>query len=129
MGEGGGFVSYHAADNAAVRPTNRHEIDDGNHPASSFEAGVEHEAAIAIVARHARACLGCDLPAAMLRIAQKSREAGVPIKSRQAEPIDGAVAADERRRSAIADHGVVLDPALWPSGLWEDCHQGQGMNS
>ena len=119
----------HAADDAAVRMANGHEVDNGNHPASSFEAGVEHKAAVAIVARHARARLGRDLPAAMFRIAQKGRETGLPIESRQAKPIDGAVAPDERRRSAIADHGVVLDPALWPSGLSESCLQGQGMNS
>src|SRR6266478_1294532 len=63
----------HAAYDATVCLTHWHEIDDGNYPASSLEAGVEHQAAVAIVARHARARLGPDLPAAMVGADQKGR--------------------------------------------------------
>jgi hypothetical protein len=58
------------AHDAAVGPADRHEIHDGDDAAAGLEAGVEHQAAVAIMARHFRRRLGRDLPAAMLGPAQ-----------------------------------------------------------
>jgi hypothetical protein len=63
------------------------------------------------MARHLRRGLGGDLPAAMLGLAQNGRKAGLAVEARQAEPVDRSVPPDQRRGAAIADHGVILDPA------------------
>ena len=50
-----------------------------------------------------------DQPAAIVVIAENRREASLGIETRQAHPVDGAVASDERRGLAVADHGIVFD--------------------
>jgi hypothetical protein len=42
--------------------------------------------------------------------AEKCGEAGAGIEAREAQPVDGPIAADERSRLTIADERVVLDP-------------------
>src|SRR5688572_23769999 len=48
-------------------------------------------------------------PAAMLGRAEQRREAGARIEARQTEPIDRAIARDERRALAVADQRVVFN--------------------
>ena len=47
----------------------------------------------------------------MLVGAEQRGEAGVGIEGRPAQPVDRAVAADQRRGLAIADQPVIFDPA------------------
>ena len=54
-------------------------------------------------------------PAAVIGRAEERGETGAGVEAREAEPVDGPVAADERRRLAIADERVVLDAG---------CHDG-----
>ena len=53
-----------------------------------------------------RPCLG---------FAKERREARAAVEARQAEPVDRAVASNEREGLAIADDGVILDTA-WHQG-------------
>ena len=43
--------------------------------------------------------------------AEQRRKAGVGIEGRPAQPVDRAVAADQRRGLAIADQPIIFDPA------------------
>ncbi len=73
----------------------------------------QHQRAVEIAPRDAGRGVGrCYQPAAVLRLAEECRKAGRRIKARQAQPIDRAVAPDQRRRRAIADQRVILDPLV-----------------
>src|SRR5688500_5554252 len=50
-----------------------------------------------------------DAPAAVLGRAQERREAGRGIEARPAQPVDRAIARDERGGLAVADQRVVFD--------------------
>ena len=50
-----------------------------------------------------------EQPAAVPLVAEQRREAGVRVEAGQAEPVDRAVAADERSRLQVADQAVVLE--------------------
>ena len=54
-------------------------------------------------------CRG-EQPAPVRLVAEQRGEAGGRVEARQAEPVDRAVVADERRRLGVADQRVVLDP-------------------
>src|SRR5262249_7950934 len=58
---------------------------------------------------------GIDTPSSMLERAEQSGETRVAVEARQTPPGDGAVAANERGRPAIAKHGIVLN-AEWGFG-------------
>jgi hypothetical protein len=45
----------------------------------------------------------------MLGVAEQRCEAGIVVEARPAEPVDGAVAGNERRGLAIANEAVILD--------------------
>ncbi len=42
-------------------------------------------------------------------VAEQGREAGVAVEARPAQPVDRAVAVDQRRGLAVADEAVVFD--------------------
>src|SRR5690606_24251877 len=72
--------------------------------------GLQDQRPLAIAAGDAGGRVdGGDLPAPVLRPAEQGGEAGAGVEARPAEPVDGSVARDERRRLAVADQGVVLD--------------------
>ena len=52
-----------------------------------------------------------DLPAPVLGCPEKRREARIRIEARPAQPVDRAVAADERGGVAVPDQRVVFDPS------------------
>ena len=54
---------------------------------------------------------GRDQPAAVLVGAEQRGKAGIGIEGRPAQPVDRAVAADQRRGLAVADQSIVFDPA------------------
>ena len=47
----------------------------------------------------------------MLAVAEQRRKTRVGIEGGPAQPVDRSVAADQRRRLAIADQSIVFDPA------------------
>src|SRR5712691_5664860 len=53
-----------------------------------------------------------DQPSAVPGLAERRGKAGGGIETRQTQPIDRAVAADQRGRGAIADQGIVFDPLV-----------------
>src|SRR6185503_15627079 len=62
-----------------------------------------------------RFAVGTDQPASVLRLAQKRRETGIRVETWHAQPVDRAVTPDQRRRMAIADQCVILDPHQVPA--------------
>src|SRR5436309_293845 len=50
-----------------------------------------------------------NLPAAMLRRAEKRGEAGARVEARPAQPVDRAVAPDQRGGLAVADQRVIFN--------------------
>src|SRR5439155_6359140 len=90
----------------------RHAIDERDGAFVRFELGFENERVVAIAARHfSRLTPWGDEPATVLRFAQERGEAGPGVETRQAEPIDRAIFAHERRRVAIANQSVILNVA------------------
>ena len=93
----------------------RHEVDQPHRAGGGGEKRLQNQAVAAIAPGRAerRAFLSLygrrDQPAAMFRGAQKGGEAGIRIETRHAQPVDRAVAADQRRGAAIADHGIIFD--------------------
>ena len=55
---------------------------------------------------------GADAEAAALAIVEERGEDARRVEARQAEPVDGAVGADERDRAQVADDAVVLDARI-----------------
>ena len=52
-----------------------------------------------------------DPPVPVVLVAEQGGEAGVGVESRQAQPVNGAVAADQRGGLHVPDQCVVLDQA------------------
>ena len=91
----------------------RHEIDDRRRAGFGLEAGFENGGAGPIAARDADiARFGANAPRAVPLVAQQRGEDRAGIEARQAEPIDRAVARDERRAVRVADDAVILDPPV-----------------
>jgi hypothetical protein len=80
---------------------------DGAGP--STQLGDEHAAVVLVELARLHDLLGSKHKgAATLRI-QHTREQRLAVEARRAEPRDGAVATDQRSRSAVSDQSVVLD--------------------
>jgi hypothetical protein len=88
----------------------RHRVHHLEHAPVGVEVGLQYERVVAVAALDV---VGVgrrrEQPAAVRRVAQQRREAGGRVEARQAEPVDRAVLADERRGLRVADEGVVLD--------------------
>src|SRR5262249_33773279 len=89
-----------------------HEINEVDGAVVSLETRFQDEGVAAVAARGApdRAG-GRDQPTAIPAVAKDSGKAGIGIESRPAQPVDRAVAADERGRLTITDQPVIFDPA------------------
>ncbi len=89
------------------------KIDEFDRTRGCLEQGYQYQRTIHITALDPCIRLSRrDQPAAVFRLAEKRREAGCRIKTRQAEPVDGAIAPDQRGCRAIADQGIVFDPLV-----------------
>ena len=72
--------------------------------------GLEDQGIASIAARIARVGLGRgNDPVTVVCVAEQRRKDGTGIKAGPTQPIDGAVAANQRSCLAIADEGIVLD--------------------
>ena len=88
----------------------RHEVDERDGTFGGLEVGLEDQRVVAVAAADARGRLGRgDQPAAVLGPAEQGREAGARVEPGPAQPVDGAVAANQGRRLAVPDQRVVLD--------------------
>ena len=88
----------------------RHAVDHRDGAVGCFVFGFEHERTFSIAsARRLNFADRGQQPPPTLRAAEQCGKTGAGIKARQAEPIDGAVAANERRSMAVADEGIVFD--------------------
>ena len=99
------------ADDVGRLVADRHRVDDLQHAPGGVEVGLEHERAVAVAALRARHLGGGrEQPAAVGLVAEQRGEAGGRVEPREAQPVDRAVAAHQRRGLRVADQGVVLDP-------------------
>jgi len=88
----------------------RHEVDERGGAIAGRELGLEDQRVVAIAPRDPRLRVdGRDLPASVLGRAEQRGEAGAAVEARPAQPVDRAVAADQRRRLAVANERVILD--------------------
>src|SRR5215468_6829856 len=88
----------------------RHEIDQGDSAIRGLENRVQHHRVVAVGAADPWLRIGgTDTPSSMLERTEQSGKTRVAVEARQAQPVDGPVAANERGRPAIADQGIVLD--------------------
>ena len=88
----------------------RHEVDERRGPFSILEARLQDQRVGPISPCYlGRAVLRGNQPAAMFRRAKERRETGVRIKPRPAQPINGAIATDQRGCLAVADDRVVFN--------------------
>ena len=86
------------------------EIDQLDCALGSLEHRHKNQRAVQITALDASARIGRrNQPSAMLGPAEKCGKTGARIEARQAQPIDGSVAPDQRRRRAVADQCIIFD--------------------
>src|SRR5204863_3896882 len=88
----------------------RHAVDDLDDAVLGLELRLEDERRVAIAApRPPHPAAWRDEPAPVLRRAEERGEAGSRVEARDAQPVDRAVAADQRGRLVVADERVVLE--------------------
>ena len=92
----------------------RHEVDQRDGAVGGLEVGLEDQRVGAVAARDARrsARRGAMRQRPCSGVAEQRGEAGAGVEARPAQPVDRAVAADQRGGLAVADQRVVLD-ARW----------------
>src|SRR5262249_31394370 len=82
----------------------------------SVEPRLENEGVWAIAPGDAKRLARRDLPMTVLACAKQGGKTRIGIEARPAQPVDRAIARDQRRRLAIANQAVVFD-AGWHGGL------------
>ena len=87
-----------------------HGIYDPDDARRRLELRLQHQRLVPVTAadRHDRPTRR-DLPATVVLVAEDRGEAGSGVEPGQAEPVDRAVPADQRRGVLVTDDGVVLD--------------------
>ena len=102
--------AFDDADDVRRAPARRHEVDHADAPAGELVHRLEDERVVAVAPRRAhRRRGGREQPASVVLGAEDGGEAGARVEAREATPVDGAGAADERHRLEVADQPVVLD--------------------
>src|SRR5476651_1307849 len=94
----------HQTDDVRNALAPRDKVDDRNRAFLGFEIGLQDQSVAAIAARDA--CLFLyrgNQPAAVVRSSEQCRKARGAVKTRQSQPVDRAVASDQRDGLAIAD--------------------------
>ena len=90
----------------------RHEIDQRDRAVLGLEVRFEDQRVGAIAPRDLGVPVARrDDEAAVLARAEQRREAGIRVEARPAQPVDRAIAADQRGALAVADQRVVFDAA------------------
>ena len=103
-------LAHHPAHDMRAVDARRHEIDQRRRAVGGFEARFQDQRVGPVAARNTRRlAFRRDKPAPVLVRAQQRGKAGIGIEPRPAQPVDRAVAADQRRCAQIADQGIVFD--------------------
>jgi hypothetical protein len=101
--------------------TVRHEVDHAGSACFSFKTGFKNQRIAAITScRASSACNRCDQPSAVSRFAKQSSETGRAVEPGQAEPINRAVAADQRQGFAIADDCIIFNTTGHGLSMFQD---------
>ena len=88
----------------------RHEVNDADRPTAGFESRFQNQRIVPIMPRYVSIFRDRrDEPSSVSRIAQERCKTCCAVESGKAQPIDGTVAANERQRFAVSDHGIVFD--------------------
>src|SRR5690606_19574726 len=85
-----------------------HEIGDHDDAAVRLESGFENVRVFDIASRHPRSRHRGEPPAAALLVENRT-EHGAAVESRPAQPVDRTRSGDERRRTPVADDGIVTN--------------------
>ena len=102
------FDDAHDARRPVAAP--RHEVDHPDLAVLGLELGLEDQAARPVAAGPETPLPARrEQPAPVLLVAQERRQAGGRIEAGQAEPVDRAVAPDQRRRPHVTDQRIVLE--------------------
>ena len=102
--------ALHDAEDVGVGAPGGHEIDEADGPLGGLEGGFENQRVVAIAACGLKLSLRrSDLPVAVFLGAEQRGKAGIGREVRPAEPVNGAIAVDERSSLAIADESIILD--------------------
>ncbi len=107
--------AFDDADRLGGAVARRHEVGDANSPGGGVPFGFEDQGAgqVAAPGRRRRGPVtrvgGADAPVAVLLGSEEVREDGVGVEARQAQRVDGSVAADQRCGLHVADQCIVLD--------------------
>jgi hypothetical protein len=81
-----------------------------------LEAGLQDQRAGAIAAGDMRRRVRTEAPASGRLGIQQRGKAGRAVEARQAEPVDGAVAGDQRGGAQIPDQRMLFDPRRGQDG-------------
>src|SRR5437588_2808400 len=93
------------------RLARRHEVDHADRAARRLPVGFQNERLVSIPpARRVNRFVGLDHPAAVFLVPEQRCEACGGIETGKAEPVDRAVARDERGRLKVTEKRIVLDP-------------------
>ncbi len=90
----------------------RHEVDDADRPVGGLDSRSRGRAS----RRGSGGGRACTDPSGAIRqrplssLAEEGGEAGGRVEARQAQPVDGSVAADERGGVQVSHERVILDP-------------------
>ena len=86
-----------------------HAVGEAHDAGCGLELGFEHQRAVAVPpSRLLHRLARRDQPAAVLGRAEQGGKAGPRIETGQTEPVDGAVASDERDSLGVADECVIF---------------------
>src|SRR5512138_3489441 len=95
-----------------LRAANRHEIDQRDRARIGFPFGLEDERIGTVTPLRLDSLRRGELPPAVLGRAEERGEARGRVETRQAQPVDRAVAPHQRSALAVADQRIVLDPRV-----------------
>ena len=97
------------ADQVGAVVVARHQVGQRDHAVAGRERRLEDRRGADVAALGGVLAVGDQLPVSVVVGAEQPGQAGRGVEVRQAEPVHRAVGADQRRRSPVADHRVVLD--------------------
>jgi hypothetical protein len=101
-----------------VRQSYGHAVDDPNCATARLELGFENQCRRPIAARSGHDVLRRrDVPSTVRLGPEQLRETRGGIESRQAQPVDRTVEADQRRSVHVADQSIVFDAESHPFPL------------
>jgi hypothetical protein len=98
------LLAHHETNHARAHRRHRHEIDECDHALAAFETSFQNQRVRPIsTGDGGPAITRRDLPMSVITRAEKRGEAGVRIEAWPTQPVERAIARDERGRLAIAD--------------------------